>query len=89
MVRPVRRRVKFCETAERMVPSVKDATAVRRTSLRPKMSDEREKIGWKTHDATRKDVPVQKASVAVPPRSLEMVYRTYQGLGLESYTRYA
>ena len=52
---------------------LKDDTARRRMNFRPKMSDVSEKMGWNTQDARRNEVPAQKASVAVPPRSVEMV----------------
>jgi hypothetical protein len=66
-------RLNSWEIAARIDPMLKVDTARRRISFRPKMSDAREKIGWNTQDARRNEVPAQKASVAVPPRSWEMV----------------
>jgi hypothetical protein len=41
----------------------------------PKIAELSVKTGWKTQEQTRNDVPDQKASTEVPPRSSAMVYR--------------
>lgn len=53
-----------------MAPAVKKTRATRMRALRPKMSERAAKVGWKTVEVRRKEVPDQKASMAVPP-SLE------------------
>ena len=51
---------------------VKLRTDVSKIVFRPKISEASDITGWNTQDATRNEVPAQKASVAVPPRSLEI-----------------
>jgi hypothetical protein len=58
--------VKFFEIPQRIAPSVKRKSATRRSALRPKRSDRERKFGWQTVEARRNDVPVQRASIAVP-----------------------
>lgn len=42
------------------------------TGRRPNTSDKVAVVGWKTVEQTRKDVPLQKASIAVPFRAVAM-----------------
>lgn len=49
-----------------MQPMVKSVIAMRSRGLRPKISENDAKAGWKTVLERRKDVPAQKASMAVP-----------------------
>lgn len=44
--------------------------------MRPTMCEREAKDGWKTVEVSRYDVPLQKASMAVPFRSVAMVYIT-------------
>jgi len=64
--RPTRIMVKFFATAETMAPTVKKMSATRIRLRRPKMSEREAKFGWKTVEVIRKEVPDQKASIAVP-----------------------
>lgn len=56
-----------------MAPMVKKTSATRISALRPKMSEREAKLGWKTVDVRRKDVPDQKASIALPWSFSEMI----------------
>ena len=51
---------------QRIVPIVKMRRARRRMGLRPMMCEKDAHAGWKTVEVRRKDVPVQKAWMAVP-----------------------
>ena len=51
---------------------------MRRRSLRPNTLESEEKVGWKTVEDRRKDVPHQKAAIAVPLRDLEMICGMHQ-----------
>jgi hypothetical protein len=53
-------------------PAVKKTSARIRSGLRPKACERLAKLGWKTVERRRKEVPAQKASMAVPLRSLVM-----------------
>lgn len=47
----------------------KNERIARTKGLRPKIWESEAKLGWKTVEVRRKEVPDQKASMAVPPRS--------------------
>ncbi len=49
-----------------MTPTKKNAMLAIITGIRPKIWLKLAKLGWNTVDARRKDVPAQKASMAVP-----------------------
>jgi hypothetical protein len=53
---------------------VNNAMDVMSVSLRPKMSDRAAMKGWHTALDSRYDVPAQKASVELPPRSTANVW---------------
>ena len=55
--------------AQSSVPSVKNMTDTKSTSVYPKMSDSAAMKGWHTAHDNRYDVPAQNASVVLPPRS--------------------
>lgn len=55
-------------------PTVKATIAPKRVHFLPKMSDIMLNVGWNTVEATRKEVPAQKASMAVPLRASAIVY---------------
>lgn len=57
-----------------MVPTVKMMRAVTSTILRPMMCEKDAHAGWKTVAVRRKDVPVQKALIAVPLSFLAIVW---------------
>ena len=82
MVRPTRRTAKLWETAAMMAPAVKRVRAMRRIGLSPNTSEKEAKLGWKTVDARRKEVPLQKASTPDPWSSSAIVCRKPR---LESY----
>lgn len=44
------------------------------TGLRPKMLESEPVMGWKTVEVRRKEVPAQKASIAVPPSFWAMIW---------------
>lgn len=71
--RPTRITVKLSATLATMAPAVKKTNATRISALRPKMSEREAKLGWKTVDVRRKDVPDQKASIALPWSFSEMI----------------
>ena len=66
MVRPINRVVKFRASAPTIAPTVKKTRATRRRDLRPRMYDSDAKAGWKTVEDRKKDVPHQKAAMALP-----------------------
>ena len=49
-----------------IVPIVKIMRAVTSTIFRPMMCEKDAHAGWKTVEVRKKDVPVQKALIAVP-----------------------
>jgi hypothetical protein len=58
------------------VPIVKSNSAVSRTDFRPMIWEKDAHVGSKTVDVSRKDVPHQKAWVAVVPfKSVAIVFR--------------
>jgi hypothetical protein len=57
----------------RMVPIKKIISAVRSTDLRPIICEKDAHDGWKTVEQSKKLVPHQKASIAVPLRRVAMV----------------
>lgn len=67
--------VKLCATLEMMIPTMKLTVQNVSTGMRPKMWDRAPIGAWKMAELSRKLVPVQKASVAVPCRSAAMIYR--------------
>jgi hypothetical protein len=70
---PARRTAGVDATEAMIVPIVKMTRAQRRTGLRPKMWLKEAQLGWKTVDVRRKEVPAQKASMAVPEMEVVMV----------------
>lgn len=55
------------------VPAVKMRSAEISTGLRPKMWEKDAKVGWNTVEVRRKEVPAQKACIAVPLSSFAIV----------------
>ena len=49
-----------------MAPTMKKTSETIITGFRPKMWEKEAKFGWKIVEQRRKDVPDQKASIAVP-----------------------
>jgi len=49
-----------------MTPTKNKVMETMMTGIRPKIWLKEAKLGWKTVEASRKDVPAQKASMAVP-----------------------
>jgi hypothetical protein len=74
MARPLSISVKEVEAPHITAPEVKKIRARMRSGLRPKAWEKLTKLGWKTVEARRKEVPAQNASTAVPLRSLVMAY---------------
>lgn len=64
--RPTRMTVKLFATPAMMAPMVKKTRETRMRARRPKMSEREAKFGWKTVEVRRKEVPDQKASIALP-----------------------
>lgn len=62
-------------TAATMAPMVKKTRATMTKGLRPKMCENDAKFGWKTVEVSKKDVPAQKASMAVPFSAWAMICR--------------
>lgn len=57
----------FLATDAMIVPTVKRKSAKMRTGLRPMMWLKEAHVGWNTVEQRRKDVPHQKAWIAVVP----------------------
>ena len=57
-----------------MAPTRNRTRATMMTGRRPKMCEKEAKEGWKMVEVRRKDVPAQKASMAVPLRRLAMIW---------------
>jgi hypothetical protein len=72
--RPTSICVKSLATEQITVPTKKSVRAVSTSGRRPKMPDSEAKLGWKTVEERRNEVPLQKASIAVPLRSRVMIY---------------
>ncbi len=64
--RPTSRGPKFFETPATIAPTRKKTRATMMTCLRPKMCEKLAKLGWKMVEHSRKEVPAQNASIAVP-----------------------
>jgi hypothetical protein len=58
--------VKFFDNAAMIAPTVKKVKATKTKGFRPKMCENELKLGWKTVEVKRNDVPAQNASMAVP-----------------------
>lgn len=87
--RPISMWVKFWATPATIAPIVNHAIATSTKGFRPNKSDSEEKTGWKTKcvlvmfsfqldpdvpaEHSVKEVPVQNASIAVPPSSCDIV----------------
>lgn len=65
--------MKLLATPATMAPMVKKTRVTRMSALRPKMSEREAKLGWKTVEVRRKEVPDQKASIALPRSFSEMI----------------
>lgn len=74
IARPLSISINEVEAPHITAPEVKNIKARMRSGLRPKACERLTKLGWKTVEARRKDVPAQNASTAVPLRSLVMAY---------------
>lgn len=72
-VRPANNRVKFLAMPAIMTPMKNNANEVMITGIRPKIWLKEAKLGWKTVDDSKKDVPAQKASSAEPWSFLAMM----------------
>ena len=70
--RPTNKGPKLFETDATMAPTKKKTRATMITGLRPKICEKEAKLGWKMVEVRRKDVPAQKASIAVPLSCLAM-----------------
>lgn len=61
------------------------------SDLRPKMWEKDPRIGWKTVDVKRNDVPLQNASMAEPPNAFAMIFAMSVDVGAvcvgESYRK--
>jgi hypothetical protein len=71
--RPTRMTVKFLATAATIAPTPKRTREPRMRGLRPKMWLKFPIMGWNTVLVSRKLVPDQKASIALPPRVCAMI----------------
>jgi hypothetical protein len=58
--------VKFLASPATNAPIANNVSAPNTNGLRPKICEKDAKLGWKTVDVRRKEVPDQKASMAVP-----------------------
>ena len=56
-----------------MAPRVNKVRVKRRMGLRPRRVEREDWTGWKTVEERRKDVPAQKASMALPWRVWEII----------------
>ena len=74
--RPVSMTMKLWATPQTTEPAAKKRIEGTNISRRPKMSDRVAMKGWRTAWARRYEVPVQKATAAVPLRSRAKVGRT-------------
>lgn len=70
--------MKLCAKAQIKEPIAKQETETRIEGLRPSIWEMEAKVGWMTVDVRRKDVPVQKASMAVPWRSWAIIFGVSQ-----------
>ena len=73
MLRPIRREVIFWASAQTIAPTVNMTRAMSRRGLRPKRCESEAKVGWKTVEQRRKEVPHQKAAMGLPWRDSEMI----------------
>lgn len=72
-VRPTSKSVNPLATAARMAPTVKKTNASRTIGFLPKMSENNPKLGCRTVEASKKEVPDQNASMAEPRSFCEMI----------------
>lgn len=64
---------KLLDKAATIAPIRKKTRAVITRGLRPKMCEKEAKLGWNIVEVRRKDVPDQKASIAVPLSFCDMI----------------
>jgi hypothetical protein len=64
--------VKDIDTLHMRTPTVNRRSARKRTGWRPITWEKATKFGWNTVEVRRKEVPDEKASTALPWRSLVM-----------------
>ena len=72
--RPTSNVAKLFATPATIAPIMKKTRATIMTGFRPKMWEKEAKFGWKIVEHRRKDVPDQKASIAVPLSFSAIVY---------------
>ena len=77
MQRPMSMTAKSCATAQKAVPKVKRRMDARSSRWRPKQEEAAATTGWKTADARRYEVPVQKVSAADPLSERDISYTQY------------
>lgn len=70
--RPTSKTSKFGLVAATMAPTTKKTRPTMIIGFLPKMCEKLAKLGWKMVEHRRKEVPDQKASIAVPPNCDEM-----------------
>jgi hypothetical protein len=66
--------VKLPDTPEITMPAKKQVTQKFNTIMRPKILESAPIGSWKMDELSRKPVLDQKASIVVPPRSLDIIY---------------
>ena len=64
--RPTSNVAKLFASPQTMAPTIKKTREIIITGFRPKMWEKEAKFGWKIVEQRRKEVPDQKASIAVP-----------------------
>lgn len=72
--RPTSKVAKSFATPATIAPIMNRTRATIITGFRPKMWEKEAKFGWKTVEQRRKEVPDQKASIAVPLSLSVMIY---------------
>ncbi len=72
--RPTSNVAKLFATPATIAPIIKRTRAIIITGFRPKMWEKEAKFGWKMVEQRRKEVPDQKASIAVPLSLSAMIY---------------
>jgi hypothetical protein len=65
--------VKLLAVAAATAPIKKRVSEKKMRGLRPKMWEKEPRTGWKIVEVRRKEVPDQKASIAVPLSTLAMI----------------
>lgn len=64
--RPTSKGPKLLDTDATIAPTKKKTSATIIVGLRPKICENDAKLGWKIVLVSKKEVPAQKASIAVP-----------------------